>query len=131
MLRLGPKTMVLLSSLLASVLSGCMPVPTYQRIGSEGSHGYGYHDEVAGEGNHLIRVVLPPHSDPQLAFAFWDKRAAEVCAPGAYRKNIYAASRPLIEMQGYTAQPGEFILEGLAYCNTAPSASTVPAPVAD
>lgn len=107
-------------------LGGCLTVPEYARISPETGVAYGYFDIANPDGGHTIRVILPAYmGDPQLAYAYWDRRATELCGGPPARKVIHTALRPTIHYDRYGGMPGDFHLEGFAWC-TAPAAAATP-----
>jgi len=109
-------------------LLGCATPITYGPISPE-SHGFGYSETTNPDGSHTIRTVAPSAAQ---AHEFWDRRASELCAGAAYRKNIFRAEIPVELYTGYAAGPngyggsytehryGALILEGHAHCEGEP-----------
>ncbi len=107
------------------LLTGCVSDPGYAPIDPAARQYYGYADTANGDGGYTIRVVLPEGvRDPRSAFAHWERRAAELCAPGGYRKQLHTARRNMMMMPGYTPTGFGYEVMGDAWC-TDPSGATV------
>jgi len=99
--------------------SGCATDPGYVRMGGEGGSPYGYSDLENADGGHTVRVVLPSGSvNPQNAYAYWNRRAEELCGGPPARKTIYTADRAIIFVDARSAQAvrGDYVLEGYVWC---------------
>lgn len=127
-------------AVVAFVLAGCVTPPSYGPIGHVDNQ-YGYRDRPNADGSHTILVVAG--SAPQ-AHEFWDRRAAEICGSSTFEKNIFRAQRPIVQVQGYAANPygggasytqdayGDFIMEGYLRCAETPAAEApVQAPASE
>jgi hypothetical protein len=97
----------------------CYGTPAYVRIGEKGSP-YGYTDAPSVEGGHTIRVTFPYSSrDPELAYVYWNRRAAEICNGAIARKQIHTAQQTV--MHAYNRMNGivgDYLLEGYVWCET-------------
>lgn len=118
-----------LLALAGLTLSGCISAPTYGPMVGEHRVGWGYSETANVDGGYTIRVALPAILDPQLAFAWWDRRAEELCGGVPARKNIHTAIRPTEYYDRYGARPGDYQLEGYAWCAvpTGPARAAAPA----
>lgn len=85
---------------------------------------FGFEERLENDGSYIVSVVLPG-ADSTLPFAFWDRRAAEICGDDNYEKNIYKAERPTVVTQGMYVHggvgfgggsAGAFSLEGKLTC---------------
>lgn len=109
-----------LAAALASTLAACASDPGYAAMNAEAGQYFGYSDAPNSMGGHTIRVVLPAGvSDPRSAFAHWERRAAELCAPLGYRKQISYAERHMLYAQGAAPAAMYFEVLGDAYCEPA------------
>lgn len=107
-------------------LAGCVAPFTYQEIGPGAP--FGYRSTANADGGYTILVVMPLYeSELALAQQFWDRRAAEICGNANYRKIIFRAERANY-YDNYGAHPGNYYLEGYAYCD---ASASEPAPTAD
>lgn len=103
----------------------------YARIDPATRTYFGYSDSQNPDGTHMIRVYLPATiPDPKLARQYWDRRAAEICGHSDYKGNIYAAIRQTFVNPGYSAQPGNYMMEGTLDCGSE-TTKAVPAAPAD
>jgi hypothetical protein len=104
---------------IAPVVAGCATDTPYQEM-QPGR--YGYADTANADGSRNIRVVLPAGgTTPDIAFAYWNRRAAEICEGRPFRKSIQAAIRPTVVIQGHGGgMPGDFMLEGVVHCEVTP-----------
>ncbi|MBW8304362.1 MAG: hypothetical protein K0M78_10570, partial [Brevundimonas sp.] len=88
---------------------------------------FGYADRPNGQGGHTIHVVLPEGvSDPKSAFAHWERRAAELCGPAGYRKQLHTARRNMLIMPGYSPTGASYEVLGDVWCNDPAAASPIP-----
>lgn len=113
----------------ALALVGCVTPPAYGPIGHVQNQ-YGYRDRPNDDGSHNILVIA---ASAPMAQEFWDRRAVELCAGGAYEKNIFRAQRPVITTTGYASNGmggggtyqqdmyGDFIMEGYLRCTDPPA----------
>lgn len=102
----------------AALLAGCVSDPGYAPIDPAARRHFGYADKPNGQGGYTIHVVLPEGvSDPRSAFAHWERRAAELCGPAGYRKQLYVARRNMAMMPGYTPTGLNYELIGDAWCH--------------
>jgi len=109
-------------------VGGCFGTPDYAPAGFNGNP-YGYSD-VTIEGGHSIRVTLPGYTkDPQLAYAWWNRRAEEICNGAILRKQIHTAQQQVWDYDRMNGVIGDYVLEGYVWCGT-PSAAAEPAPAA-
>lgn len=115
-----------------TLLAGCVSDPGYAPMDPEARRYFGYTDQPNGQGGHTIRVVLPEGvSDPKSAFAHWEQRAAEICGPGGYRKQLHTARRNMLMMPGYSPSGYSYEVIGDAWCNDPAVASPVARPSED
>lgn len=115
-----------LALLALTLLSGCVSDPGYAPMDAAAQRYFGYVDQPNGQGGHTIRVVLPQGvDDPRSAFAHWERRAAELCGPAGYRKELHTARRNMLMMPGYTPTGHSYEVMGDAWCN---DPAFVPAP---
>jgi hypothetical protein len=111
-----------------TLLAGCVSDPGYAPIDPAARRYYGYMDQPNGQGGHTIHVILPEGvSDPKSAFAHWERRAAEICGPAGYRKQLHTARRNMLMMPGYSPTGFSYEVMGDAWCNDPAAASSVPA----
>lgn len=109
---------------------GCMGVPAYAPMDSKGAGGFGFTDSPSGDGGHIIRVYLPSYiADPQLPYAWFERRAGELCNGQATRKSVHTAVRQTVLYDSHGGMPGNYFLEGYAYC--APPSGTPPSPASE
>jgi hypothetical protein len=109
-----------------TLLAGCVSDPGYAPIDPVAKRYFGYSDTPNADGGYTIHVVLPQGvADPRSAFAHWERRAAELCGPGGYRKHLHTARRNMMVMPGYTPSPLNYEVLGDAYCND-PAARPAP-----
>lgn len=107
-----------------TLLAGCVTDPGYAPMDAAANRYFGYVDQPNGDGGYTIRVVLPEGvQDPRSAFAHWDRRAAELCGPGGYRKLLHTARRNMLMMPGYSATGYSYEVMGDAWCNDPAKAS--------
>jgi len=115
-----------------ALLAGCVSDPGYAPIDIEARRFYGYMDQPNGAGGHTIHVILPEGvSDPKSAFAHWERRAAELCGPGGYRKQLHTARRNMLMMPGSTPTGFSYDVMGDVWCNDPAAAPAVPPAEAD
>lgn len=108
-------------------LAGCVAPFNYQEIGPGAP--FGYRSTANADGGHTILVVMPEYAaNVALAQQFWDRRAAEICGNPNYRKIMFRAERATVYYDYYGARPGNYYLEGYAYCD---ASASEPAPAAD
>jgi hypothetical protein len=120
-----------LAALGLTLLAGCVSDPGYAPMDPAARRYFGYVDAPNGAGGYTIRVVLPQGvSDPKSAFAHWERRAAELCGPGGYRKQLHTARRNMAMMPGYSPAPMNYEVVGDAYCNDPAAVPVGPAPAA-
>lgn len=106
-------------------VSGCFGTPDYGPIGANGSP-YGYMD-AAIEGGRSIRVILPGSTDdPQLAYAYWNRRAQEICSGAVLRKQIHTAQQQVLDYNRMNGVIGDYVLEGYVWCDAPAEASSAP-----
>lgn len=107
--------MGMIALVIAPVLAGCATATPYQEM-QPGR--YGYADTANPDGSRNVRVVLPAlGTTPDIAFAYWNRRAAEICENRPFTKTIQAAVRPTVVVQGHGGgMPGDFLLEGVVRC---------------
>lgn len=114
-----------LAALGLTLLSGCVTDPGYAPMDAAANRYFGYVDAPNGDGGYTIRVVLPEGvSDPRSAFAHWERRAADLCGGGGYRKLVHTARRNMLIMPGYTPAGASYEVVGDAWCNDPAFAST-------
>lgn len=120
-----------------TLLAACVTDPGYTPIDLTKNKYYGYTDTLNGAGGYTIRVSLPEGvRDPSTAFAHWERRAAELCGPAGYRKQLHTARRNMLMMPGYSPTGFSYDVMGDAYCNdpsvlrTEPAAPTAEVPAA-
>lgn len=114
-----------------TLLAGCVSDPGYAPIDPAAKRYFGYVDAPNGAGGYTIRVVLPQGvADPKSAFAHWERRAAELCGPGGYRKQLHTARRNMMIMPGYNPTPMNYEVVGDAYCEDPTMVPDGPAPAA-
>ena len=125
--RLGPVVLGL------TLLAGCVSDPGYAPIDPAARRYFGYTDQPNGQGGHTIHVILPEGvSNPKSAFAHWERRAAEICGPEGYRKQLHTARRNMLMMPGYSPSGYSYEVMGDAWCNDPAAASRIdPPPAAD
>ncbi len=111
---------------LIAATTACAPLE-YGPVSAELKRAYGYSDARASDGVQKVRVVLPESSGAETAYAWWDRRAAEICGHDHYRKTMYRAERPTVYYDSYGGRPGGYVLEGFLYCESAPPAAAPPA----
>jgi hypothetical protein len=112
-----------------TLLAACITDPGYTPIDLATHKYYGYTDTLNGAGGYTIRVSLPEGvRDPGTAFAHWERRAAELCGPAGYRKQLHTARRNMMMMPGYTPTGFSYDVMGDAYCNDPSVLRTEPAP---
>lgn len=106
-----------LAALGLALLSGCVSDPGYAPMDAAARRYFGYVDAPNGQGGFTIRVVLPEGvEDPKSAFAHWERRAAELCGPAGYRKQVHTARRNMLVMPGYTPTGYSYEVIGDAWC---------------
>lgn len=103
-------------------LGGCLSAPVYGPMGGEKQIAWGYSEIPTADGGFSLRVERP--DDPDLAHAWWMRRAAELCPGAKPRTNIHTAIRPTLHYDRYGGMPGHFVLQGYVYCEPAVSAET-------
>lgn len=99
----------------ALALTACVSM-TYGETGPDSP--YGYKDVRQEDGSYILSAT---HPDPNEAMAFWDRRAEELCGAGRYKKNIYRAIKPTMELYGYGGMAGASYLEGTLTCEGGPA----------
>ncbi|MDQ3125609.1 MAG: hypothetical protein M3Q74_08400 [Pseudomonadota bacterium] len=107
-----------------------MSDPGYASMGGSGGSPYGYSDVVNADGSHTIRVLLPASTlEPQNAYVYWNRRAAEICGGPPAGTTLHTAQRAVIFVDARSAHAvrGDYYLEGLARC----AASAPTPPIAD
>lgn len=113
-------------------VGGCFGTPDYGPVGFNGSP-YGYTD-VTIQGGHSIRVTLPGSTkDPQLAYAYWNRRAEEICEGAILRRQIHTAQQQVWDYDRVNGVIGDYVLEGYVWCAApagAEPALAAPAPAA-
>ncbi|MFC7380341.1 hypothetical protein [Brevundimonas sp. GCM10030266] len=111
-----------------TLLSGCVTDPGYSPMDASKNKFYGYTDALNGAGGYTIRVALPEGvQDPRSAFAHWERRAAELCGPAGYRKQVHTARRNMLMMPGYSPTGFSYEVIGDAYCTDPSVLRTEPA----
>ncbi|HYD27147.1 hypothetical protein [Brevundimonas sp.] len=119
-----------LAALGLTLLAGCVSDPGYAPIDPAARRYFGYADTPNGAGGYTIRVVLPEGvEDPKSAFAHWERRAAELCGPAGYRKQLHTARRNMMMMPGYTPTGYSYEVLGDAWCSDPAMAPAEPAAV--
>lgn len=114
-----------LAALALTLLAGCVTDPGYAPMDAAKSRYFGYVDQPNGAGGYTIRVALPEGvRDPRAAFAHWERRAAELCGPAGYRKELHTARRNMLLMPGYTPTGYSYEVVGDAWCNDPAAAPT-------
>lgn len=117
-----------LALLALAMLAGCVTDPGYAPMDAAARRYFGYVDQPNGAGGHTIRVVLPEGvEDPRSAFAHWERRAAELCGPAGYRKQVHTARRNMLMIEGYSPTGYGYEVMGDAWCNDPARASGQPA----
>lgn len=112
-----------------TVLAGCVSDPGYAPIDPAARRYFGYSDKPNPDGGYTIHVVLPQGvANPRSAFDHWERRAAELCGPGGYRKHLHTARRNMMVMPGYTPSPLNYEVLGDAYCNDLAARPAAPQP---
>lgn len=107
-----------LAALGLTLLAGCVTDPGYAPMDTVANRYFGYVDQPNGDGGHTIRVVLPEGvRDPRSAFAHWERRAAELCGPAGYRKQLHRARRNMLTVPGYSPTGHSYEVAGEAWCN--------------
>lgn len=104
--------------LLAGVLTACASTE-YGPMGPD--RPFGYKETRQADGSY---VLLIQHPDEKTAYAFFDRRAGELCGSKGFKKNIFRAIRPTIVVPGYSATTGAPILEGYLTCGDAEPVAT-------
>lgn len=111
-----------------TLLAGCVTDPGYAPMDPAANRFFGYVDQPNGDGGHTIRVVLPEGvQDPRAAFAHWERRAAELCGPGGYRKQLHTARRNMLMMPGYSPTGYSYEVMGDVWCNVPAAGAAAPA----
>ena len=116
----GAVRTAVLVSLAGLGVSGCLTDHGYARIGGPEGAYYGYTDTPTADGGYTVRVLRP---DPSTAMAYWERRAQELCEGKVSRKLVHTALRPTVLYDHYGGRPGDYMVEGMVYCE----ASAVPA----
>ncbi len=106
-------------------VGGCYSTPDYGPAGMNGNP-YGFTETPIQGGGMSIRVTLPSSTkDPQLAYAYWNRRAEDLCHGSILRKQIHTAQRQVWDYNGMTGVSGDYVLEGYVWCD--PAAASPPA----
>lgn len=117
-----------LLGLVALSAAGCVS-SEYGPLDLKGGRYHGYTDALNLDGSHAVRILLPQgKGNAENARAYFHRRAEEICGGPPLRKTIHTAIRPGIayDMFGNTVS-GDYLLEGLVYCNAPPAADASPA----
>lgn len=120
-----------LVSVAGLAVSGCMGSTAYGPVGRKNGF-YGYSDSPIEGGGHSIRVSLPYHvKDPQLAYAYFDRRAEELCNGAIARKQIHTAQQAVLpQYNRLNGIVGDYYLEGYVWCGARSEAAAAPADAA-
>ena len=97
------------------LLVGCATPIEYGA--AETNRGFGYSQSLATDGSIILKVLTPTALGSTTAFAWWDRRAAEICGDSKIIKNIYSAIRPTVTYESYGGTPGDFFIEGYLRCD--------------
>lgn len=107
---------------------GCVS-SEYAPIDEKAGNYYGYADALNLDGSHRVRVMLPwAQGNADNARAYFHRRAEEICGGPPLRKTIHTAVRPGVayDMFGNMIS-GDYLLEGLVYCNAPAATEAAPA----
>lgn len=105
------------------MLAGCATQPVvYGPIGQ--TTPFGYRDYPNPDGGHTLLVVMPGMANPQEVWAFWERRAGELCPAGTAKRNVFRAERKdtIVLPTSNSANVAQRVwasyqMEGYVYCN--------------